>query len=236
MIVTGRLAAHCTSTVVAERLGASDCERLGSGLLAQPVNAVTSLAYVAVAAGVVVVARRSERLRTESVVLAVGLAAIGLGSFAFHGPQPTGARVAHDLPILATVWFMLCLDGARLAGRTTTPWRWFASGAIGAALATAIVPDLGAVLTAVALVGLLACEFVLRRRIGFTGVGRRSGRPALLVAVIILAAASWWFGRSDSTLCDPRSVLQLHALWHLLTAALIWVWWSGVRGRAGRVR
>lgn len=220
---------------VADRLGASDCERLGTGVLAQPVSAVTSLAYVAVAVGVIVGARRTGRLGAESIVLGVGLAGIGLGSVAFHGPQPAGARLAHDLPILVTVWFMLCLDAAQLAGRRSTPWGWFAGGALVAALVAALVPDVGAVLTAVVLVGLLAAEFAIRRRSGSIDAAPHPGRAALLFAVILLAAASWWFGRTDSALCDPGSVLQLHPVWHLLTAALIGVWWVGVLGRARRV-
>jgi hypothetical protein len=88
----------------ADRLGASDCERLRDGWLAQPVNAMTSLAYVA--AGGVVGARalRSPGGTDPAAMLyAAGLGLVGLGSVAFHGPQPPGARLAHDLPILATL-------------------------------------------------------------------------------------------------------------------------------------
>ena len=84
------------------RIGASDCERLRPGLVAQPVNTVTSLGYVV--AGAVVMARHHQgdpgRLRQVRLYSSM-LALVGLGSVAFHGPQPPGARAMHDLPIPA---------------------------------------------------------------------------------------------------------------------------------------
>lgn len=84
------------------RIGASDCERLRPGLVAQPVNTITSLGYVV--AGAVVMARhhrgdpgRRRQVRLYSSMLAL----VGVGSVAFHGPQPPGARAMHDLPIPA---------------------------------------------------------------------------------------------------------------------------------------
>lgn len=79
--------------------GHSDCERIVGGALAQPVLAVTSLAYVAVGVAVLCWA---VRVRTPLAAAAgLALAAVGVGSFAFHGPQPSWAGLAHDLPIVA---------------------------------------------------------------------------------------------------------------------------------------
>jgi len=79
--------------------GQSDCERVVDGALAQPVLAVTSLAYVA--AGLVVL-RWAVRGRSPLAwSAAVVLVAIGIGSVAYHGPQPSWAKPAHDLPIIA---------------------------------------------------------------------------------------------------------------------------------------
>lgn len=74
-------------------LGASDCEALRDGVLGQPVNSLSSLAYV-VAGGYVV-------RRGGPVVAAVALGAIGAGSLLYHGPMPPGARAAHDGSIVA---------------------------------------------------------------------------------------------------------------------------------------
>lgn len=83
-----------------DRMGCSDCERIRDGWLAQPVNALTSLAFVG-AAGVVLARtwRPAQDRRGEVAAYSAILALVGLGSVAFHGPQPPGARAMHDVPI-----------------------------------------------------------------------------------------------------------------------------------------
>lgn len=79
--------------------GHTDCERIAGAALAQPVLAVTSLAYVV--AGVAVL-WWAVRIRAPLAAAAgLALVAVGAGSFAFHGPQPSWAGLAHDWPIIA---------------------------------------------------------------------------------------------------------------------------------------
>ena len=80
--------------------GHSDCERIVVGALAQPVLAVTSLAYVA--AGIAVLSWAVRVRAPLAGTAGVGLVAVGAGSFVFHGPQPSWAEPAHDWPIVAT--------------------------------------------------------------------------------------------------------------------------------------
>jgi hypothetical protein len=68
-------------------LGGSDCEALRDGWLGQPMNSLSSLAYVA--AGIYVA-------RTEQAAFGVSLIALGAGSVLYHGPMPSGAGLAHD--------------------------------------------------------------------------------------------------------------------------------------------
>ncbi|BBY79503.1 hypothetical protein MPUL_06610 [Mycolicibacterium pulveris] len=93
--------------IVPTGLGHTDCERVADAALAQPVLAVTSLAFVVVGA---MVLWSSIRGRGVLAVLA-GLAAVavGLGSFAYHGPQPSWAQAAHDWPIV--VLGAVCVTG-----------------------------------------------------------------------------------------------------------------------------
>jgi len=79
--------------------GLSDCERIGGGALAQPVLAVSSLTYVAVGAAVLWWALRKRAALAAAA--GVALMAVGFGSFAFHGPQPSWAGLAHDWPMIA---------------------------------------------------------------------------------------------------------------------------------------
>jgi hypothetical protein len=69
-------------------LGASDCEALRDGWLGQPVNTLSSLAYVL--AGAYVLRRGGPRIP------ALALAAVGAGSVLYHGPMTPGAGLAHD--------------------------------------------------------------------------------------------------------------------------------------------
>ena len=210
----------------ADALGSSDCEELGTGWLVQPINALSSFSFVAV--GMVVVAatffRPVDRVRTT--VYGACVAAIGVGSVVFHGPQPAGSQLAHDLPILVTAWFVVVQDARLVTDRVQCDLRWFAIGAAIAALAAVI--EIGAVppLTAAAVAAILVLEIVIARR------GRRP-RPRIggrwvamtIVGVAALAVATWILGRTDSPFCDPDDVLQLHAAWHVLSAIVFGLWW-----------
>jgi hypothetical protein len=74
-------------------LGASDCEALRDGLLGQPVNTLSSLAYVAAGAYVL--------RRGGPATSAWALGAVGVGSVLYHGPMPAGAEAVHDGAIVA---------------------------------------------------------------------------------------------------------------------------------------
>jgi hypothetical protein len=51
------------------------------------------------------------------------------------------------------------------------------------------------------------------------------GRGALvLVGTLLAAGLAGLAGRTGSPLCRPHSLLQGHALWHLLTAAALLQW------------
>ena len=83
----------------AASFGHSDCERIVGATLAQPVLAVTSLAYVA--AGMAVLCWAMRVRAPLAGAAGVALVAVGAGSFAYHGPQPSWAELAHDWPIVA---------------------------------------------------------------------------------------------------------------------------------------
>ena len=211
----------------AARIGESDCEELTSGVFAQPVNALTSLSYVV--AGLIVVAvgwRRRGRPDASTIVFATLLASVGLGSVAFHGPQLDGSRFLHDAPILLLVLFILSHDLALLSSRLR---RWsvvFAMAAAVAVVVMAISPDAGTALTGLTIVGVAVAEVLVHRR-HLRSAPLRSQRRlyALTIGIVAIAAATWLLGRTDSPACDPDSALQLHGLWHALSAAVFGAWW-----------
>jgi hypothetical protein len=89
-------------------LGAGDCERIGAGLVAQPVNTASALAYLAVGAWL---AGRG-RPRVGLVV-----AAAGVGSVDYHGLGSPAARLLHDASLYAVVGLVAWREVARRARR-----------------------------------------------------------------------------------------------------------------------
>ncbi|HEY4584095.1 MAG TPA: hypothetical protein VI980_06335 [Acidimicrobiia bacterium] len=179
---------------------AADCESIGVGLLRQPVNSLTTLAFVV--AGIVVMTRRRERRW-----VGIALIATGIGSFLFHGPMPTGGEWAHDLT-LAWLLLVVAADGTR--------WeRW------------SRIPSLVALGLLFALVPGVADPVALALAVLAVGSVLRADRSSATWAAVALLIAGAIFGRLGATtwpFCDPDSMLQLHGLWHLAAATAVTIW------------
>jgi hypothetical protein len=209
-------------------LGASDCERLRDGLLAQPVNALSSLAYLAAGGWVAWAARRAEpACRRAAVAFGLTLALTGAGSADYHGPGSPAARWLHDLGIQAPLLFVAVrdlADAARIGPGGALGLQ--AAGVAAAGVTLALVPG-SATALAVWLAGaVLAGEAVMLPRRLRSRRGRRGAWRADALAGAALACAGLLhvLGRSGGTLCDPDGVLQPHAAWHVLTAAALAAW------------
>lgn len=201
-------------------LGESDCEEIGDGILGQPVNAISSGAYTLFGLWLVWRAiRRHGEEKSIEVAYGLALASVGIGSIAFHGPVPPGARLLHDLTIAA----VLAVIAARNLGGL---FQWHRRAAVGVAVLViaaigvvmAIAPDLGNLLTGVIGVAAVVTEVIVYR----TGRRRFSRRVARILIVIALLLATAGFinvlGRTGGPICDPDSLFQGHAVWHVLTA------------------
>lgn len=215
-------------TVLAEGgIGASDCERLRDAALAQPVNAITSLAYtvVGVAIGVMTL-RSSSDQRARWFVFSACLIAVGIGSVLFHGPQPAGSRFAHDVPIAYAIVLMLLVDLEVIRRRPLPVIGIWAGTSVALSALAIAVPDATAALTAVGVLGVVGLEVVIVRR-GLRTPGTRQVRLGITAIVIAaLAATSYLLGRTGAATCDPDATFQFHALWHLLSAAIFGLWWQ----------
>jgi predicted membrane channel-forming protein YqfA (hemolysin III family) len=201
-------------------LGESDCEEIGAGILQQPINALSSGAYTLFGLWLIwrALHRRSDE-RPVEIFYGLALASVGIGSIAFHGPVPPGARLLHDLTIAAVLAVIAARNLGALMGRER---RWVIGTSVmtivlvGAVMGVA--PDLGNALTGVVGVGALITE-VLVYRGGHRRFSRRIAR--LLTAIVLLLAFAgiiYVLGRTGGPICDPDSYFQGHALWHVLTA------------------
>mgnify|MGYP001794607521 CR=1 FL=1 len=195
------------------------CERVGVGLLAEPLNLVSNLAFVA--AGVLIwrAARRDLGTVPRTLGALCGLAVlVGLGSATFHSVATQWAQVADIVPIVV---FLLSVLGVALRQLYGAPASLVGLGLAGflglSALLTAIVPAaptngsqpyFGTLVTLVLL-----------------GLGLRTRKPA--VARPLLLAAPLFTLSLLARIADPRVCeafpLGTHFVWHLFNGGCFYL-------------
>ncbi|MCF1708769.1 ceramidase [Tabrizicola sp. J26] len=189
------------------------CERLGPGLWAEPVNAVTNLAFV-VAAGFMWRRSRGDRMaRALSLVLGV----IGIGSGLFHSFANRLTGLMDVLPILGFILLYLFAASRDMLGLRT-------GGALAATVAflpyTAVtvplwshIPGLGSSAGYMPVpVLILFYAWLLRARSPDTARGLAIGAGLLLLSLVARTV--------DEPLCAVVPV-GTHFLWHLLNATML---------------
>ena len=203
--------------------GIGDCEAIRYGFLRQPSNAISSLAFLLAAVWIAWRATKVPPERAELLVLAVIVAANGVGSFGIHGPSGTPFRWFHDLSALAIPLFVAMHDAGLVRG-TALQTRLVAIGigvaVIGALLAVSphlLVPFGFAGAVAAGLGELAAFRAGYRPRPGHA-TRVQLAAWGLVLGALMLAGLAFLIGRSTSPWCRPASLLQAHAAWHLLVA------------------
>lgn len=194
----------------------SYCERSDPGFWAEPLNALSNGAFLVAAWVSWRLARRhGDR---GAALLALILAAIGVGSFLFHSVAQVWAMLADVMPIQIFILVYLGLATVRFFA---LPW-W-----AGVAAAAAFVPASAALAAAVVAVagplngsaGYLPVPLLIALYAGL--LGRRSSEAArgLLVGAAMLVA-SLVFRTVDQAVC-PAFPAGTHFLWHLINAAML---------------
>ena len=189
------------------------CERLAPDYWAEPVNALTNLAFVVAAA---VMAPRVAGRRTGQAMVAV-LAAIGVGSWLFHTHANRLTGLMDVVPILCFI--LLYVFAATRDFLGARPWVAVvaAVGFIPYAAATvplfAMIPGLGSS-AGYAPVPLLILIYaaVLWRSAPGTARGMAAGAAILLVSLT--------FRTLDGPLCGVVPV-GTHFLWHILNGVML---------------
>lgn len=204
-------------------VAAGDCEHCRPGLLAQPANAASSLAYVG-AGALMVRAAAGHEPRRRPIERAVGWATVaaGLGSVAYHGPGGPLGHYAHDASLIAMFGLVAVADVAVIAPDVEVPPAVLVAVPVIAAWAAS--PRRSMVAQGV-VAGLAISAEVARMaatREAPPGSGRRWQRWAELPAFGV-GGALHLLGRSGGPLCRPDSPVQPHAVWHALTAFTLWL-------------
>ena len=189
------------------------CERLDAGYWAEPVNAVTNLAFILAAA---IMAPRVRGLRTGQAMVAV-LALIGLGSWLFHTHANRLSGLLDVLPILGFI--LLYVFAATRDFLGARPWvaGLAALGFLPYAAVTvplfAQVPGLGSSAAyAPVPVLILGYAAALRHRAPATARGLLAGAAILTLSLT--------FRTLDGPLCAAVPA-GTHFLWHLLNALML---------------
>lgn len=195
------------------------CERLGPGFWAEPVNAVTNAAFVAVGLAALGAVRRSGNSDPMAAALAANAILIGIGSFLFHTFATGWARLADTLPIQL---FILAYFGAALHRFAGLGRGWSVLAAI-AFFAASMLFTSGA--RRVLHGALNWSEMYLPAFLAILTIGgwlarRRHPAGRALIAAGGLFAVSVLVRSIDMALCSSFP-LGTHFLWHLLNAAVI---------------
>jgi hypothetical protein len=211
-IVGGRLGADVGR-------GANFCEAAREGLVRQPANTFSNLGFVLAGLLIAWHARGLESRRGLATAFACLVVLLGPGSAAMHATQ-TALGGHLDMASMYVV-------ASAIAAYAATRWLRrgaaflavaFAGGLILCELVGAWAVQVPVVMTAGnAIFGLLlvvavVLEGLMMRR----GSAGRRGFAFASVATILAAFAIWNAARA--WLCDPHSLLQGHAAWHLLGA------------------
>ena len=186
------------------------CERVGMGVFAEPLNAVSNVSFLLAALAAWVLAKRTGALSVGvRVLIAIG-ASVGIGSILWH-TYPTMLTLILDIvPILIFISWYIWLYARNVIGMRPL----FAVAAVAAfPLATFLAIPFSGVLhgafvyTPGLIVTLVLGVFHARER-------RRAARFTLLAAAGVYLAALF-FRTIDNEVC-PVLPIGTHFLWHLL--------------------
>ncbi len=196
-------------------LGESDCETIANAALAQPMNALSSFAFSVVGIGIIVWARSVRGIERElRIMFGSILFLTGIGSYLFHGPQPSVSQFLHDITFLAALLLIVVAHlAAGLSWSRQTLWGVFGAAILVVSGTLLVYPHSTNALMVAGIAGVVLSHLGLRR------VGRAS-RRLLLSALLAMALAATFFvlGRAGGPICDPDSAFQGHAMWHILSA------------------
>lgn len=205
------------------------CERTGPDYWAEPVNALTNLAFIL--AAVLMGLRHRGHARPLGRLLTAVLFVIGIGSWLFHTHANPLTGMMDVLPIVAFI--LIYVFAASRDFLNLRPWLAgiATAGFIPYAMLTvplfALIPGIGSS-ASYAPVPLLILIYaaLLRGRAPDTARGLAIGAGILILSLT--------FRTLDGPLCD-RVPVGTHFLWHILNAAMLaWmieVWYRHVLSR-----
>ena len=197
------------------------CERVGPGLLAEPLNAITNVSFLLAAWAAWVLARRTGTLSPEVRVLIALAASVGVGSILWHTLATPWALILDTVPILLfIVWYVWLY-----ARNVLTMRPGFAVASVVAFLVATFV----ALRYADVLHGALVYTPGLLVTLMLGAVHAKERRPArfTLLAATGVYAAALVFRTIDNEVC-PVLPTGTHFLWHTLIGLVTYLAMRGL--------
>jgi Ceramidase len=185
------------------------CERVGPGLLAEPLNAITNVSFLLAAWAAWVLASRVGALSLGVRVL-VGLAAsVGVGSILWHTLATSWALILDTVPILLFIVWYIWLYTRNVLGLPS----WFAV----ASIVVFLVATLVAVQYSHVLHGALVYMpgLLVTLVLGVAHAREQQVARFTLLAAAGVYAAALFFRTIDNEVC-PVLPIGTHFLWHTL--------------------
>ena len=197
------------------------CERLGPGLWAEPVNALTNVTFLVAAVASWQLARRSHALTGSVAALITLMGMVGIGSALFHTFATTWARVLDVTPISLFQLLFLWLYLRRVGLVRQTYTAAAVAGLLIASLIGRVVPhgiewSLQYVPALFLLVGLGIYHSRTQKR-----------EPLALLAAAGVFVLSLSFRTVDEDVCSSIPV-GTHFLWHLLNPVVLYLSFEGL--------
>jgi hypothetical protein len=186
------------------------CERVGPGLLAEPLNAVSNVSFLLAAWAAWVLATRTGALSAGvRALIAIG-ASVGIGSILWHTYPTTLTLILDIVPILIFIIWYIWLYARNVIGMR--PLFAVASAAAFLLATLLALPFAGVLHGAIVYTPGLMVTLVLG--VLHARDRRRAARFTLLAAAGVYLAALF-FRTIDNEVC-PVLPIGTHFLWHLL--------------------
>ncbi|NDV86453.1 hypothetical protein GTW51_07040 [Aurantimonas aggregata] len=191
------------------------CERTSDAFWAEPINAITNLAFLLAALIGFSLWRRAGRRDAASLFLVVLVAVIGVGSFLFHTFANRWSSLADVVPIAVFIYAYFGMALVRFVGLLPLVAGLATLAFLGASfIATPLLAPLagsssGYVPALLALVGIGG---------GLTVAGQAQGRLVLMAGGVFALSLAFRIG--DQPLCADWP-LGTHFAWHILNATTL---------------
>jgi uncharacterized membrane protein len=222
------------------------CEAVGPSLVRQPVNTVTSFAFVVAAIAVLVARSRTRRdgrrgnlllaSPAYSWLFAFALVVIGAGSAFFHASLTFSGQTADVAGMYLLATFLLLYNVARRQPMPVSRAVTLYIGVNALLIAMLIVaPSFRRYVFA----GLILCAVVLEFRARLVRHAESDGRLFTGAIIAIGVGFMFWVLDITGTLCAPTSVWQGHGVWHVcgaVSAVLVYLYLSSESTRGSDAR